>query len=188
MIDAGHGSRRSESRNILLRFAAIYGVSAILGMGTYYGYRFYFESNNDGFLKGTVVDGEDVSGLSAEAAERLICDKYADSEILITENGNEDIKGNLAYFGYEIDRDKLRQDLQTAFTSEKSDRMAVLRSIFDRFEYEIEARPQEKTEIFEKVVKADNLEVARYPSEDAALYYDEQADALRSRTGTCRVM
>ena len=63
MIDAGHGSRRSESRNILLRFAAIYGVSAILGMGTYYGYRFYFESNNDGFLKGTVVDGEDVSGL-----------------------------------------------------------------------------------------------------------------------------
>ena len=75
MIDAGHGSRRSESRNILLRFAAIYGVSAILGMGTYYGYRFYFESNNDGFLKGTVVDGEDVSGLSAEAAERLICQR-----------------------------------------------------------------------------------------------------------------
>ena len=178
MIDAGHGSRRSESRNILLRFAAIYGVSAILGMGTYYGYRFYFESNNDGFLKGTVVDGEDVSGLSAEAAERLICDKYADSEILITENGNEDIKGNLAYFGYEIDRDKLRQDLQMAFTSEKSDRMAVLRSIFDRFEYEIEAAPQENTAVFEKVVTADHLEVARYPSQDAALYYDPEADAV----------
>ena len=54
MIDAGHGGRRSVSGNILLRFAAIYGAGAILGMGTYYGYRFYCESNNSGFLKGTI--------------------------------------------------------------------------------------------------------------------------------------
>ena len=178
MIDAGHGGRRSVSGNILLRFAAIYGAGAILGMGTYYGYRFYCESNNNGFLRGTIVDGEDVSGLSVKAAEKLIIDKYADSEIIITENENEDLKGNLAYYGYEVDQEKLRQDLQTAFDKEKSDRMAVLSSIFDRFEYEIEAKPQENTEVFEKVVKADNLEVARYPSEDSVLYYDEQADAL----------
>ena len=178
MIDAGHGGRRSVSGNILLRFAAIYGAGAILGMGTYYGYRFYCESNNNGFLRGTIVDGEDVSGLSVKAAEKLIIDKYADSEIIITENENEDLKGNLAYYGYEVDQEKLRQDLQTAFDKEKSDRMAVLSSIFDRFEYVIEAKPQENTEVFEKVVKADNLEVARYPSEDSVLYYDEQADAL----------
>ena len=178
MIDAGHGGRHSGSRNILLRFAAIYGASAILGMGTYYGYRFYCESNNDGFLKGTTVDGEDVSGLSVKAAEELIVDKYADSEIIITENESEDLKGNLSYFGYEVDQDRLRKDLQAAFDSEKSDRMAVLRSIFDRFAYEIEARPKENTEVFEKAVRTDKLEVARYPSVDAALRYDEQADAL----------
>lgn len=178
MIDAGHKGRNSGSRSILLRFAAIYGASAILGMGTYYGYRFYCESNNSGFLKGTIVDGEDVSGLSVNEAEELITGKYADSEIVISENGNEDLKGNLAYYGYEIDQDKLRQDLQTAFDNEKSDRMSVLRSIFDRFEYEIETRPQENTAVFEAVVKAENLEAARYPSEDAELYYDEKADAL----------
>ena len=178
MIDAGHGGRTSAGRNILLRFAAIYGASAILGMGTYYGYRFYCESNNNGFLKGTTVDGEDVSGMSVKAARELILDKYADSEIVITENENEDLKGNLAYFGYEIDQDKLQKDLQTAFETEKSDRMAVLRSIFDRFEYEIEAAPQENTAVFEKVVTADHLEVARYPSQDAALYYDPEADAV----------
>ena len=178
MIDAGHGGRHSAGRNILLRFAAIYGASAILGMGTYYGYRFYCESNNNGFLKGTTVDGEDVSGMSVKAARELILDKYADSEIVITENENEDLKGNLAYFGYEIDQDKLQKDLQTAFETEKSDRMAVLRSIFDRFEYEIEAAPQENTAVFEKVVTADHLEVARYPSQDAALYYDPEADAV----------
>ena len=92
MIDAGHGGRHSAGRNILLRFAAIYGASAILGMGTYYGYRFYCESNNNGFLKGTTVDGEDVSGMSVKAARELILDKYADSEIVITENENEDLK------------------------------------------------------------------------------------------------
>ena len=52
MIDAGRRGRSSAKKNILLRLAAMYGVSAILGMGTYYGYRFYCESNNGGFLKG----------------------------------------------------------------------------------------------------------------------------------------
>jgi hypothetical protein len=41
MIDAGRKGRRSAGKNSLLKFAAMYGVSAILGMGTYYGYRFY---------------------------------------------------------------------------------------------------------------------------------------------------
>ena len=92
MIDAGRRGRSSAKKNILLRLAAMYGVSAILGMGTYYGYRFYCESNNGGFLKGTVVDGEDVYGMSVQAAQNLIEDKYADSEIVITEKENEDLR------------------------------------------------------------------------------------------------
>lgn len=178
MIDAKRSGGRSGKKNIWLSLAAIYGVSAILGMGTYYGYRYYCESINDGFLKGTLVDGEDISGLSVDEAQKLIHDKYADSEIIITENENEDLKGNLAFYGYEVDQDKLRQDLQAALDEEKGDRMSVLRSVFDRFEYEIEARPQENKEVFEKLVRADSLEVARYPSEDAALYYDADTGSL----------
>ncbi|MBQ9051101.1 MAG: L,D-transpeptidase/peptidoglycan binding protein [Lachnospiraceae bacterium] len=177
MIDAGRRGRSSAKKNILLRLAAMYGVSAILGMGTYYGYRFYCESNNGGFLKGTVVDGEDVYGMSVQAAQNLIEDKYADSEIVITEKENEDLRGNLAFYGYEIDSEKLQSELQTVFDQQKSS-SNVLRSIFDRYECKIDARPQENTEVFEKQVRADALEVARYPSEDARLYYDSQADAL----------
>ena len=177
MIDAGRRGRSSAKKNILLRLAAMYGVSAILGMGTYYGYRFYCESNNGGFLKGTVVDGEDVYGMSVQAAQNLIEDKYADSEIVITEKENEDLRGNLAFYGYEIDSEKLQSELQTVFDQQKSS-SNVLRSIFDRYECKIDARPQENTEVFEKQVRADALEVARYPSEDACLYYDSQADAL----------
>ena len=114
MIDAGRGKRRSGSKKIGLWLAAVYTVSALVGAGAYYGYRFYYESNNDGFLKGTIVDGEDVSGLSVSEAQKLILDKYEDSEIIITENGKEDLRGNFAYYGYEVDREKLRQDLETA--------------------------------------------------------------------------
>ena len=180
MIDAGRKGRRSAGKNSLLKFAAMYGVSAILGMGVYYGYRFYCESNNSGFLKGTLVDGEDVYGMSADEVLQLIHDKYENSEIIITENENEDLRGNLSFYGYEIDREKLSGDLQTA-ASEQKNNENVLRSIFDRYECEIEARPQEKTEIFTKQVRADALEVARYPSQDACLYYDSQADALAIR-------
>lgn len=180
MIDAGHKSRRSGNKNILLKFVAMYGVSAILGMGTYYGYRFYCESNNSGFLKGTYVDGEDVYGMSADAALQLIHDKYEDSEIVITENENEDLRGNLSFYGYEIDQEKLSGDLQTVFNEQKSN-ANVLRSIFDRYECVIDAQPQENTEIFERQVRADALKTARYPSQDAYLYYDSNLDALAVR-------
>ena len=180
MIDAGRKGRRLAKKNILLKFAAMYGVSAILGMGTYYGYRFYCESNNSGFLKGTLVDGEDVYGMSVDAALQLIHDKYENSEIVITENENEDLRGNLSFYGYEIDREKLSGDLQTVSSEQKSN-SNVLRSIFDRYECVIDVRPQENTEVFEKQVRADALKTARYPSQDAYLYYDSQADALAIR-------
>ncbi len=178
MIDAGRKGRKDPKRNALLRVAAIYGVSAILGMGTYYGYRFYCESNNSGFLKGTYAGGEDISGLSVEEAQKLIHDKYDNSQIVITEGEKEDLKGKLADFGYEVDEEQLLEDLQTAFRQEKSDYMAVLRSVFDRFALEIEAAPKENTAVFEDYVRAQNLKVERYPSKDAFLYYDENSVSL----------
>ena len=180
MIDAGRKGRRSAKKSILLKFAAMYGVSAILGMGTYYGYRFYCESNNSGFLKGTLVDGEDVYGMSADEALQLIHDKYENSEIVITENENEDLRGNLSFYGYEIDQEKLMGDLQAVSSQQKSN-ANVLRSIFDRYECAIDAQPLENTEVFKEKVRADALKTARYPSQDASLYYDSQADALAIR-------
>ena len=177
MIDVGRKGRRAVNKRILLKFAAIYGVSAILGTGAYYGYRFYCESNNSGFLKGTMVDGEDVYGMSADEAKQLIHDKYEDSEIIITEKENEDLRGNLSFYGYEIDWEKLGSELQTV-SSEQKNHKNVLRSIFDRYECEIDARPQENPEVFVKQVRTDALKAARYPSQDACLYYDSQADAL----------
>ena len=59
------------------------------------------------------MDGEDVSGLSVSEAQKLILDKYEDSEIIITENGKEDLRGNFAYYGHEVDREELSQDLET---------------------------------------------------------------------------
>ena len=180
MIDAGRKGRRLAKKSILLKFAAMYGVSAILGMGTYYGYRFYCESNNSGFLKGTLVDGEDVYGMSADEALQLIHDKYENSEIVITENENEDLRGNLSFYGYEIDQEKLMGDLQAVSSQQKSN-ANVLRSIFDRYECAIDAQPLENTEVFKEKVRADALKTARYPSQDASLYYDSQADALAIR-------
>ena len=57
----------------------------------------------------------------------------------------------------------------------------MLRSIFDRYECAIDAQPLENTEVFKEKVRADALKTARYPSQDASLYYDSQADALAIR-------
>lgn len=181
MIDYGRKGSRSAGRNLWISLAALFGVSSILGMGTYYGYRFYCESVNDGFLRGTYVDGEDVSGLSVRAAQQRILSKYADSEIVLTENENEDLRGNLSDYGYEVDKEALQRVLENAFKEEKSSRTDVLKSIFDRFERKIEAGPQENTEVFEERVKSDALGVARYGSADAELYYDPETDSCAIR-------
>ena len=177
MIDNGGRGKRPGKDNIWLSLILMCGASALIGTGGYYGYRYYCESVNDGFLKGTCVDGEDVYGMTTGEAWNMILNKYSDSEIVITEGENVDLEGNLPYYGYEIDREELQGKLETAFTSQKSDKLSVLKSVFDKYELEIDIKPQENTELFEQRVTAANLGVARYPSKDAYLYYYEASDS-----------
>ena len=177
MIDNGGRGKRPGKDNIWLSLILMCGASALIGTGGYYGYRYYCESVNDGFLKGTCVDGEDVYGMTTGEAWNMILNKYSDSEIVITEGENVDLEGNLPYYGYEIDREELQGKLETAYTSQKSDKLSVLKSVFDKYELEIDIKPQENTELFEQRVTAANLGVARYPSKDAYLYYDEASDS-----------
>ena len=177
MIDNGGRGKRPGKDNIWLSLILMCGASALIGTGGYYGYRYYCESVNDGFLKGTCVDGEDVYGMTTGEAWNMILNKYSDSGIVITEGENVDLEGNLPYYGYEIDREELQGKLETAYTSQKSDKLSVLKSVFDKYELEIDIKPQENTELFEQRVTAANLGVARYPSKDAYLYYDEASDS-----------
>lgn len=177
MIDSG-GKRAAHSGNnrLWIGLAAAFAITSLAGAGSYYGYRYYVEMNNDGFLKGTVLDGEDITGMTVEEAASLVLDKYDKAKITITEKEETDLEGNPAAYGYKIDEDKLREDLKSAFDTEKSDRMAVIRSIFDRFELSLEARPQLDEAAFKEAVQVKNLKVERYPSKDAQMVYDKDAD------------
>ena len=68
MIDNGGRGKRPGKDNIWLSLILMCGASALIGTGGYYGYRYYCESVNDGFLKGTCVDGEDVYGMTTGEA------------------------------------------------------------------------------------------------------------------------
>ena len=65
MIDTGgRRHRRPGGAKLWVGFAAVCAVSALLGEASYYGYRFYCETANEGFLKGTTAEGEDIYGLT----------------------------------------------------------------------------------------------------------------------------
>ena len=148
MIDFG-GRRKSTgkknigNKSIWISLAAMFAVGTVLGSGGYYGYRYYCESANKGFLKGTYVNGSNVYGKTVREVENLVLDEYTDARIAIMEGENADLEGNFSYYGYEVDRDKLHRDLTDTFSAQKHDRMAVLRSVFDRYECLIEEKPQE---------------------------------------------
>ena len=177
MIDSGkrRNGHAGKSR-IWAGLAAAFVVSSLIGTGSYYGFRYYSETINDGFLKGTVVDGEDVRGMTVDEAAALIRDKYDHARIVITEDGQTDLEGNPAYYGYKIDEEKLTNDLRSAFDTMKSDRIAVLKSIFDRYEMKIEARPEPDEAAFKETVQVRNLAVERRASKDAELVYDPDKD------------
>ena len=178
MIDLGRRRKSAGKKNIWISLAAMFAVGTVLGTGGYYGCRYYSESINKGFLKGTYVNGNNVYGKTVREVEDQVLDEYEDARISIMEGENADLDGNFSYYGYEVDRDKLHKDLTDIFSAQKHDRMAVLKSVFDRYEYLIEEKPEE-TERFAQRVKTDSLEVARYGSEDAALYYDKEEDRVK---------
>jgi hypothetical protein len=178
MIDLGKRGKSAGNKNLWISLAAMFAVSTVIGTGGYYGYRYYCESVNKGFLKGTYVNGSSVYGKTVKEVENAVLDEYADAMITITEKENTDLAGNFSFYGYEVDRDKLHKNLTDLYAAQKKDRMAILQSVFDRYESVIEEKPEE-TDAFAKRVKTDNLEIARYGSEDAVLYYDQEEDCVK---------
>ncbi|MDO5455836.1 MAG: hypothetical protein Q4F25_02850, partial [Eubacteriales bacterium] len=159
----------------------IYGVAALIGAGAFFGYRCYYESQNDGFLAGTAVDGCDVSGKTIGEAVKLIEDKYADSEIVVTENGEVDLKGDLAFYGYTMDGKALEERLQQDFAASKNDMQSVFLSLLGYYDHQIDVELSFDETTFKKNVNSASLKVTRFPSEDAYLYCDEKTRTIEVR-------
>ncbi len=152
----------------------VYGIAALLGIGAFFGYRCYYESQNDGFLAGTTVDGLDASGHTIRETIAMIQDKYADSEIVLTENDEVDLKGGFAYYGYTVDEEELTDLLGKDFTESKGNWQSIVMSLLGLYEDTIDIDLKFDEDVFKKNVNSKTLGVERFPSEDAYLYCNDE--------------
>lgn len=176
----GQGDGRKSGAALAVRLILMTAIASVIGLGGFYGYRFYEESRNDGFLLGTTVQGDSVYGMTVDEVVEELAQQYDDSEITLTENGETDLQGSLADYGYSLDEEFIRTLLQEELDSQKSDKANVFKSILGLYSYGVQIEPDFNESKFDEMVSIENLALDRYPSENAKVVYSEE-------TGSCEI-
>ena len=119
--DEDEGPRRKGGKKKLMIFGIVAAVAVVLLAG-FYGYRaFYFTSH---FFDGTVINGMDSSGMTAEQVEKVIEESAQNYTLDIHfRNGDQQIQGNTIDYRYQPDgsvQDLLKKQNAFAWLMENS--------------------------------------------------------------------
>ena len=97
-----------------VNFLRILAIVLVLLLGTALGLGFFYVKQQDErttFFSKTLVNGSDVSDETPQQVLESILKTYSTKTVIIREKGEDNIKGDLAYFGYLIDSDKILKQL-----------------------------------------------------------------------------
>ena len=119
--DEDEGPRRKGGKKKLMIFGIVAAVAVVLLAG-FYGYRaFYFTSH---FFDGTVINGMDSSGMTAEQVEKVIEESAQNYTLdIYFRNGDQQIQGNTIDYRYQPDgsvQDLLKKQNVFAWLMENS--------------------------------------------------------------------
>ncbi len=94
-------SKKKSSGKLTLTLFALFGLLICLGL------IFYISVGNMYFLKGTTINGRNVSGKTLTGAVNRLTKEYNDKEISILENGEVIYNKKVSELGYKVDEDEL---------------------------------------------------------------------------------
>ena len=132
------------------------------------------EYSRDSYFGRTTINGNDVSGKTADQVMEEIMEICRDRTAVINEKGEESVKGNLAYFGYTVDEDTLRKDLLAAMDRQRSSYFVMIGSLMSGSSYQVSVPYTFNEEIFKAAVNTEALKEERYPSVDSELIYNKK--------------
>lgn len=167
-------------------------VILLLGAGAAGGGYMYLNGfrQQEGFLKGTILNGTDIAGLSAEAATDIVTREQEKNVtvVLIRENGEPAISGTLEQFGYTFDREAVLSMLEKRLAAQKKDIFTVFRVLRNGDEIQSSTRYQFDESVLESFVKAEALPVPRVETVDPEMKFDEEKQlyfVMEGSEGNC---
>ena len=126
------------------------------------------------YFRNTLLNGVDISGLTAAQAADRLDEAGARTRVVLTENDETALEGSLADFGYSLDRQRLSETLAMALQIQRADLSKMIGSLIhgDAFLLELPYVCDEDV-LSEKAVSS-ALEKERVPSKDARLKYKKK--------------
>ena len=158
--------RKSHLGSIILIIILILLIAAI---GTFVWYLSQHKKSVV-YLDNTIFMGENVAGRAPEDLMAGVRELVDGVDITLSEAGQPALSGKLADFGFTLDEDKVRSNLQNAMLAQKSSLGSVLRCLTGAetlIESELSMKFDEA--VFNGVVQTSSLPIARRASSDASL-------------------
>lgn len=158
-------------RNMLIFLAIVVGasVAALAAVDHHY-------KTQDGFLKGTTLNGEDVEGKTPEEIVGTAVSQYDGVTITLRENGEEALTGSLSDYGYSFSTDEMLQALTDAEKSQKESLSSIFHTVHDGEELTQTLNYTLDQNTFTQFVRAANLKQPRVASQEAAVTLDSSTN------------
>ena len=126
------------------------------------------------YFRNTLLNGVDISGLTAEQAAEKLNEAGSQTRVVLTENDETAMEGSLEEFGYSLDPQRLSETLAMTMQIQRADIGKMISSLIygDAFLLELPYVCDEEV-LTEKAVSS-ALAQERIPSKDAKLKYKKK--------------
>ncbi len=147
---------------------------AMAGGGAWYTYRYY--QNLPVFLKGTTLNGEDISGRTPEQVAERIAQEYRDRDVpvLICEGSVDVLDGVLSQFGYIFEKEPLLKQLEDLFAGQHASPSSIWHALREGDAFTIATAFSYEEQTLQDRVKTENLSVPRTGTVDPSVAFNEE--------------
>ena len=128
----------------------------------------------EGFLEGTTLDGEDISGQPVKDVTSRVTGKMSGAKVVLTEDGTTVLEGSLADFGHDFDEQKFSEDLLTEENRQKHSLRTTFQRLVENTGFQLTDYYENDNDKLEKFVVSQNFLVPRIKAADARVQLNEE--------------
>ncbi len=157
---------------------------AMAGGGAWYAYRYY--QDLPVFLKGTTLNGEDISDRTPEQVAAEIEQTYRDKDVpvLVVEGSVTVLDGVLSQFGYTFEKEPVLSQLQDLFAAQHASLPSIWHALREGDTFSIETAFSSDESVLQDKVRVADLSVPRTGTVDPSIAFNEETQRYYTVPGS----
>ena len=161
-------------RKLTIVFIVILAVICLLGAGI--AVLFLMNRDRPGFLKGTSLNGEDISGRTVSELVSREKEQLDGMKIQILEDGRTALEGSLGDYGYTFDEPAYKRSLEQALTEQKHNVFVMLKTLAGGSDISGKSAYKKDDEVNRAFLVSSSFKMPRVKSQDASYVLNKKTD------------